>query len=579
MKRIFSSIIFLIVTHTMCFSLKASEIDIDIEELNRRKDSISEKYEECKRREELPEYESNSSFREETEKLRSEADDGMMDLAKAGYVEARIWREKRELQLLECHRDAILSNFEDAKNNLKEKENGILINEVSKFSQELQDICEHLNDCEYSLKHLKKLKNKKTKIVRDTQYYRDNNICPFLLFDEDEKDEDEKKEERKSPVPALQVVPVSAQVTYDYVDIFKRTTRKTLNELVELETDLVKLPPSKAEEAREFIKRIRNHINQNGYLDSQDDQSDDFVGFIFSIIRESTDYSYAAKPSFRAIGRVRDVLFSALIRLSDENVTSIEILMSLTNCLLTPSNKHNIQDKIDCWKAELQLVGEIRRYLGALTNPDQYAKLVYKKLYESKNKAKIMKYYLNDSDYDSCVYVDSLVEPAEQRFFTLQTFFINDSYNPYKGLVGAAMTDFMDFGRKNFKMQLADIQRYVKNQSLQDCPYYVRVQPKIGKPVQTILVSKKSPYSIRYHHELKKLTIGYLQTYPYDKHNDRWIANSSGDLVCDGSNEIIKYARYDVFNMVAPANRLHEDGFLNAASYGEESAVLALAHF
>ncbi len=498
MNWLILSLIFLTTTHTACFSLKVDEGATGEDILNSRRKVISEQYEKCKQREKSQEYSADQAFREETEKLKSEADDGMMDLAKAGYVEARMWREKRELQLLECHRDAILSNLEDAEKNLKEKANGILIKEVSRLRRDLQDIYEHLNESESNLDYLKGLRKDKVKIVHDTQYYLDNNICLFSLFDEDEK-----KEERKSPAP--QIAPISAPITYDYVDIFRRSTRKTLNELIELETDLLKLSPSKAEEAREFIKRIRNHIDQNGYLDSQDDQSDDFVDFIFSIIRESTDYSYAAKPSFRAISRVRDVLLSALIRLSDDNVTSIEILMSLTNCLLTPSNKHNIQDKFDCWKAELQLVGEIRRYLGALTNSDQYAKLVYKKLYESKNKAKIMKYYLNDSDYDSCVYVDSLLEPADNRFFALQTFFINDSYNPYKGLVRIAMTDFMDFGRKSFRTRLSDIQKYARNKNTKDCPYYVYEQASFGKHVQTILVSKKDHYSIRYHHEENKL--------------------------------------------------------------------------
>ena len=561
--------------HTVCFSLK---IDRDVpseETLGSRRKAISEQYEKCKQREKSQEYSADLAFREETERLRTEADDGMMDLAKAGYVEARIWRGKRELEVLEFHRNRILSSLEEAEENLTAKKHGIHLNEVSRLRHDLQGICEHLNDCEHNLDILKQLKKEKVKITHDIQYYQNNNICLFSLCDKDEEQEILPK-----PISTLQIAaPTSAPITYDYVDIFRRSTRKTLNELIELETDLLKLAHSKASEALDFIKRIQDHIDQNGYLDSQDDQSDDFVDFIFSIIRESTDYSYAAKPSFRAVNRVRDTLLSALICLSDDNVTSIEILMALTNCLLTPSNKHNIQDKFDCWKAELQLIGEIRRYLGALTNPDHYAKLVYKKLYESKNKAKIMKYYLNDSDYDSCVYVDSLLEPADNRFFALQTFFINDSYNPYKGLVRIAMTDFMDFGRKSFRTQLSDIQKYARNKNTKDCPYYVYEQANFGKPVQTILVSKKGHYSIRYHHEENKLTIGYLRVYPYNKNKDLWISNKSGLLVCDGENEIIKYARYDVADFIAPANRLHQSGFLNAASYDEEYAILALAHF
>ena len=71
-----------------------------------------------------------------------------------------------------------------------------------------------------------------------------------------------------------------------------------------------------------------------------------------------------------------------------------------------------------------------------------------------------------------------------------------------------------------------------------------------------------------------------MQTYPYNEHHKEWISNASGFLlVCDGENEIIKYARYDVFDMVEPANRLHLEGFLNTASYSDEEKVLGLGHF
>lgn len=575
MNRLILSLIFLIAMHTTCFS---SIIDgIELEELNSKKAAISEQYKECERRKGLQEYSSDPLFQQETEKLRTEADNGMADLAKAGYVEARIWRGKRELQLLEFHRDRILSSLEEEEENLKAKTHGIHLKEASRLRRDLQDIYEHLNDCEHSLNILKELIRKKVKVVHDTQYYQENNICLFSLYDEDEA--------LPKPASTPQIAPTSAPITYDHPTtyghpaIFRSVTKKTIDELTELKGNLLASVSAKPTEALDFIKRIHDHVNQNGYLDSTNDQSNGFVDFIFSIIQESTDYSYATKPSFRAVSRVRDTLLSALICLSDDNVTSAEILMALTNCLLSPSNKHNINDTIDCVKAELQIVGEIRRYLTALNDPNDYAKLIYKKLYESKNEGKIRKYYMNDTDYDSCVYVGSLFEPANNRFFTLQTFFINASYNPYKGVIGSAMIDFMGFGRKHFRIKLADINKYIKNKDKNDCPYYVYEQTDHEKPVQTILISKNGPYSIRYHHEKRKLTIGLLHVHPYDKQRNRWIPNSSGLLVCDGENEIIKYARYDVFDFVTPANRLHQGGFLNATSYNNEEELLSYAHF
>ncbi|MES2607588.1 MAG: hypothetical protein V4544_02495 [Pseudomonadota bacterium] len=584
MNRLILSLIFLIATHTACFS---SVIDVEVsseEDLNSRRKAIAEQYEECKRREGLQEYNADPIFQQETEKLRTEADDGMMDLAKAGYVEARIWRGKRELQPLEFHRDMILSSLKDAEENLNKKENGIKLKEVSKklkevskLRRDLQDIYEHLCDSENDFNLLKEYRKNKVKVVHDMQYYQDNNICPFTLFDKDEEQEEHDELENPPSLATLQISPASAPITYDEVAIFKKSTQRVLNELIEVETVLLK--SNAATEALHFIKLIRDHITQNDYLNSVDDRSDDFVKFIFNTIRESTDYSYATKPSFRAISHVRDALFSALIRLSDENVTSAEILMSLTNCLLTPSNKDDIHDTIDCVKAELQLIGEIRRYLCALNGPNDYAKLVHKKLHAAKDENKMRQYYMNDTDYDSWVFVDSLLEPANNRFFTLQTFFINASYNPYKNVIGSVMTGFMDFGRKHFTTTLADIEKYARNKNKSDCSYYVYVQPTVGKPVQTILISKDGPYSIRYHHVKSKLTIGYLQTYPYDTHANRWISNSSGHLVCDGENVIIKYARYDASEFVTPANRLHKDGFLNATSYSEEEKLLGYAHF
>ena len=577
MNRLILSLIFLIATHTACFSLKIDRDAPSEEALNSNRKAIREKYQECERREKLQNYNDDLLFHEKTERLRIEADDGMMDLAKAGYVEARIWRGKRELQSLEFHRDMIMSSLKDAEENLNIKENGIKLKEVSKLRRDCQDIYEHLYDSENDLDLLKEHRKKKIKVVHDMQYYQDNNICPFTLFDKDEEQEEHDKLENPPSLATLQISPTSDPIVYDESAVFRRSTQRVLNELIELETVLLK--SNAATEALHFIKLIRDHITQNDYLNSADDRSDDFVKFIFNTIRESTDYSYATKPSFRAISHVRDALFSALIRLSDENVTSAEILMSLTNCLLTPSNKDDIHDTIDCVKAELQLIGEIRRYLCALNGPNEYAKLVHKKLHAAKDENKMRQYYMNDTDYDSCVFVDSLLEPANNRFFTLQTFFINASYNPYKNVIGSVMTGFMDFGRKHFTTTLADIEKYARNKNKSDCSYYVYVQPTVGKPVQTIFISKDGPYSIRYHHEKSKLTIGYLQTYPYDTHANRWISNSSGRLVCEGENEIIKYARYDASEFVTPANRLHKDGFLNATSYSEEEKLLGYAHF
>ncbi len=476
MNRLILSLIFLIVMHTACFSFKINTDALSEEALSSRRKTISEQYEKCKQREASQDDNADLTFREETEKLRTEADNGMADLAKAGYVEARIWREKRELQLLEFHRDRIWSSLEEAEKNLKAKTHGIHLKEVSRLRRDLQDIYEHLNDCEHNLGVLKEFRRIKIKVVHDIQYYQDNNICLFSLCDEDEAHEVLPK-----PVSTPQTAPTSAPITYDHLAIFRSVSKKTIDELTELKGNLLASGSAKPTEALDFIKRIQDHVNQNGYLDSTNDQSDSFVDFIFSIIRESTDYSYATKPSFRAVSHVRDTLLSTLIRLGDDNVTSAEILMALTNCLLSPSNKHNINDTIDCVKAELQIVGEIRRYLTALNDPNDYAKLIYKKLYESKNEGKIRKYYMNDTDYDSCVYVDSLFEPTNNRFFTLQTFFINASYNPYKGVIGSAIIEFIGFGRKHFRIKLADINKYIKNKDKSDCPYYVYEQTNHDK--------------------------------------------------------------------------------------------------
>ena len=93
MNRLILSPIFLITMLTTCFS---SIIDgTELEELNSKKAAISEQYEKYKQREASQDDSTDLTFREETEKLRTEVDNGMADLAKAGYVEARIWRGKR----------------------------------------------------------------------------------------------------------------------------------------------------------------------------------------------------------------------------------------------------------------------------------------------------------------------------------------------------------------------------------------------------------------------------------------------------------------------------------------------------
>jgi hypothetical protein len=550
--------------HTACFSTAITDAELDV--LDDKKAVISGRYSEYTRRSKLPEYMADPIFRQETEELRMQADTGMMDLANEGHVEAYIWQEKRKVHSLKSRRDTILSALELAQRNLEEKSNGIRLEGTSKLRRDLDNIDGQLTEIQDNLRILKKLKQNNIRIVQDmpcyleTQYNLEHNISIYTPSDEDEEPEIE-------------------QETLDKVSIFRSNTRRILNELIELETDLLTLGRPKTEEALHCITLIQAHIDQNGYLDSTDDRSNNFIKFIYRTIRESTDYSYAVRPSFRAVSRVRDTLFNALILLSSDDTTSADILVSFIRCLLTPSNKLAIYDKIDCVKAELQIIGEIKRYSSAFSDPADYAQLTYKELYESKDQNEIRAYYMNEADYSSCVFAESLLVPANDRLFTLQTFFINASCNAYKSFIRSEMIEFMDFGRKNYRISLADIEKYVRNQNREDCPYYVHVQPLTGAPTQTILISKRGPYSIRYNHVRSKLTIGYLQKYPYDKNKKQWVPNSSGGLlVHEPKNEIIKYARYDVVDFVTPANRHQPDGFLNVSSYAEETRLLCPAH-
>lgn len=191
MNHLILSPIFLITMLTTCFSSIIG--GTELEELNSKKAAISEQYKECERRKGLQEYSSDPLFQQETEKLRTEADNGMADLAKAGYVEAYMWREKRKIDQLNAHRAMVLLSLEEEQKNLEEKTNGIRLAETSRINLELQDIDGEINGINDNLEILKRLRKGKIKAVRDIPSYLemrydfDHNISYYTPSDEDEE--------------------------------------------------------------------------------------------------------------------------------------------------------------------------------------------------------------------------------------------------------------------------------------------------------------------------------------------------------------------------------------------------------